>query len=435
MRILICHNFYQQPGGEDQVFAAESELLRKNGHEVQTHAVSNDAIEFQGRLKLATATIWNRSAATDIADRVRKHRAQIVHFHNTFPLLSPAVYSAARRAGAAVVQTLHNYRLVCPSANLFRDGKPCEKCLGHLPLPGVMHACYRGSRAASAVTAAMLTIHRALGTYSHQVDAYIALTQFARDKFLAAGFDRGKIHIKPNFLDPDPGAGAGDGRFALFVGRLTEEKGINPLLDAWKTAGNTIPLKICGDGPLVESVQHAAKNNPSIQWLGRRPLADVIDLMGHASMLIFPSLWYEGFPRTIVESLARGTPVIASDLGSMKELIQPGRTGVLFNAGDSAALSKTVLDLCNNPSAVAAMRPFARDEFLKKYGAARNHGMILDIYRNAIDHRERFEQSETKSVQPPSRQAAKPPRRQDSSLNSLASWRHGSSMNSLLRRT
>ena len=175
----------------------------------------------------------------------------------------------------------------------------------------------------------------ALGTYADQIDAYIALTQFARDKFVEAGFDGGKIHIKPNFLDPDPGEGTGDGQFALFVGRLSEEKGIRPMLEAWKTAGKTIPLKICGDGPLADSVQQAAANEPSIQWLGHRPSPEVIELMGRATMLIFPSLWYEGFPRTIVESLARGTPVIASDLGSMKELIHPGRTGALFDAGDS----------------------------------------------------------------------------------------------------
>jgi glycosyltransferase involved in cell wall biosynthesis len=395
MRILICHNFYQQPGGEDQVFAAESDLLRRYGHEVQTHSVHNDAVELEGRLKLAASTIWNRSAATDIADLVRKHRAQVVHFHNTFPLLSPSVYSAARGAGAAVVQTLHNYRLICPSATLFREGKPCEKCVGRLPLPGVVHACYRGSRPATAVAAAMLGIHRALGTYADQIDAYIALTQFARDKFVEAGFDGGKIHIKPNFLDPDPGEGAGDGQFALFVGRLSEEKGIRPMLEAWKAVGTTIPLKICGDGPLADSVQQAATNDLSIQWLGHLPSSEVIELMGRATMLIFPSLWYEGFPRTIVESLSRGTPVIASDLGSMKELIQPGRTGVLFESGDSTQIAKTVLDLCKDSTTLAAMRRFAREEFLKKYDVARNHRMMLDIYRQAIERREQIEESET----------------------------------------
>ncbi|MGD0139497.1 MAG: glycosyltransferase [Tepidisphaeraceae bacterium] len=389
MRVLICHNFYQQPGGEDQVFAAETELLRRFGHDVETHAVHNDQVESRGRLKLAAATVWNGAAAGEIARRASRHRAQIVHFHNTFPLLSPAVYSAARKTGAAVVQTLHNYRLICPAATLFRDGKPCEKCLGRLPLPGVAHGCYRGSRSVTAVAAAMLTVHRALGTWADQVDAYIALTKFARGKFLAAGFDGRHVHVKPNFLDPDPGEGPGDGGFALFVGRLTEEKGIRPMLQAWKKIGSAMPLKICGDGPLAAEV--AVEGKPStdspVEWLGRRPLAEVIDLMGRASLLVFPSLWYEGFPRTIVESFARGTPVVASDLGSMGELVHTGRTGALFDPGDPDSLARTVLWLRENPIALRQMRREARREFLSKYDSARNHRMMQEIYHQAAARR------------------------------------------------
>jgi glycosyltransferase involved in cell wall biosynthesis len=395
MRILICHNFYQQGGGEDQVFASEAELLRNAGHDVQTYTVHNDSVELQGRLKLAVSTLWNRSAAHEIADRVRKHRAQVVHFHNTFPLLSPSVYSAARGAGAAVVQTLHNYRLICPAATLFREGKPCEKCLGKFPLPGIVHSCYRGSRAASAVTATMLGINRANGAYADQVDAYIALTQFARNKFLEAGFNPGKIRVKPNFLESDPGAGTGEGKFALFAGRLSEEKGIRTLVEAWKIAGKTIPLKICGDGPDANIVRNATLKNDSIQWLGRVRPEKAIGLMGRAAMLVFPSLWYEGFPRTIVESLARGTPVIASDLGSMKELIEPGRTGALFAAGDSARMANTVVGLCEDSSALAAMRRQARETYLEKYNAGENHRILLGIYHHAIECREEIEKSET----------------------------------------
>jgi glycosyltransferase involved in cell wall biosynthesis len=382
MRVLICHNFYRQPGGEDQVFAAETELLRRFGHDVETHAVHNDQVESRGRLKLAAATVWNGAAAWEIARRASRHRSQIVHFHNTFPLLSPAVYSAARKTGAAVVQTLHNYRLICPAATLFRDGKPCEKCLGRLPLPGVAHGCYRGSRAVTAVAATMLGLHRALGTWADQVDAYIALTKFARGKFLAAGFDGRHIHVKPNFLDPDPGEGPGDGGFALFVGRLTEEKGIRPMLQAWKKIGSAMRLKICGDGPLA-----AVAADSSVEWLGRRPLPEVLDLMGRASLLVFPSLWYEGFPRTIVESFARGTPVVASDLGSMRELIQPGRTGALFDPGDPDSLARTIVWLRENPTALAQMRREARHEYLSKYDPARNHRMMLEIYHQATARR------------------------------------------------
>ena len=387
MRILICHNFYQQPGGEDQVFAAETELLKKYGHDVETLSIHNDQIESTGRLKLATQTIWNSSSAAQVAQKTRDHRTQVVHFHNTFPLFSPAVYSAARKAGAAIVQTLHNYRLICPAATFFRDGHPCESCLGHFPFPAIAHKCYRQNRAASATAAISLGIHRAIGTYTNQIDAYIALTNFARDKFKEANFPPEKLHVKPNFLDPDPGPGNGDANFALFVGRLTEEKGVRSLFPAWQNSSVKIPLKICGDGPLQDLVKTAVSQNPNIEYLGRRPLPEILDLMGRATVLIFPSLWYEGLPRTIVESFARATPVIASNLGSMKELITESRTGALFTPGNATDLARAVTDLQANETLRTTMRRAAREEFETKYDPARNHLMMLDIYNQALARR------------------------------------------------
>jgi glycosyltransferase involved in cell wall biosynthesis len=396
MRILVCHNFYQQGGGEDQVFAAETDMLIRNGHDVQTYAVHNDEIDHMGKVALAGRTIWNRRQAAQVRWRVRKHRAQVVHFHNTFPLFSPAVYWAARRQGAAVVQTLHNYRLLCPAATFFRDGKPCEKCLGHSTLPAIAHKCYRDNRAASAVAATMLTVHRAMGTYDKAVDAYIALTGFARDKFIEAGFAPKQIHLKPNFIDPDPGPGTGDGGYALFVGRLTQEKGIEPLLAAWRIIGAALPLKIVGDGPMSKEVSE----EPGVQWLGRKPIDQVIELMGRATLLVFPSLWYEGFPRTIVESFARGTPVAASDFGSMKELIEPGKTGVLFRAGDAEDMAKKIMHMACDGPALAAMRPLARGQFLDRYSASQNHRRLLEIYQLALQRRGLAEVSDRTSGPP-----------------------------------
>jgi len=384
MRVLICHNFYQQPGGEDQVFAAETDMLRARGHDVETFTLHNDAVAAMGKLELAAKTIWNRQAAGEVRIRTRKHRAEIVHFHNTFPLFSPLSYSAARSQGAAVVQTLHNYRLLCPAATFFREGKPCEKCLGHLPLPAVAYGCYRDNRAATAITAAMLGTHRLLRTYAGDVDAYIALTKFAREKFVWAGFPQDKLFVKPNFVEPDPGVGSGDGGFALFVGRLTEEKGIRPLLAAWKSIGNALPLKICGDGPLAEEVANTIKDMPGVQWLGRKPFSQVIELMGRATVLVFPSIWYEGLPRTIVESYARGTPVAASDLGSMRELIDPGKTGLLFRPGDPEHMAKQILRLAGDGPLLAAMRKSCREDYLSRYGADLNHSMMLEIYQHAM---------------------------------------------------
>jgi glycosyltransferase involved in cell wall biosynthesis len=386
MRVLICHNFYQQGGGEDQVFAAEAELLRAHGHDVDTFSIRNDQIETMGKLKLAAATIWNSDSAGIIRDRVKDFEPQVVHFHNTFPLLSPAVYSAARDAGAAVVQTLHNYRLLCVAATLFRNGAPCEKCVGHTPLAGVLHSCYRGSKAASAVAAATLAAHRALGTYARHIDAFIPLTTFARNKFMQAGFDASRLHLKPNFIDPDPGPGQGAGNYALFVGRLCEEKGIRPLLAAWKIIGGKLPLKIIGDGPLADEVRREAATNPSIEWLGKQTLATVIHHMGDAAVLVFPSLWYEGFPRTIVESYARGTPVAASDLGSMIELIEDNKTGIRFKPGDPENMAQKIQHLIAN-SALAEMRTAAREKFLTSYTATQNHTILIDIYHQAIDRR------------------------------------------------
>lgn len=393
MRILICHNYYQQRGGEDNIFAAEAEMLRCQGHEVNTFTVHNDAVNKMSKARLALATIWNRASAKKVSNLVRQHRAEIVHFHNTFPLFSPAVYHAARGAGAAVVQSLHNYRLLCPAATFFREGKPCEKCLGKLPVMSVIHGCYRQSSAASAACMAMLGIHRAIGTYRNCVDAYIlAISEFARAKFVQGGLDSTRIFHKPNFLDPDPGAGKGDGGFALFVGRLTEEKGIAPLLAAWKIIGSRIPLVICGDGPMSQIVADAARRQSGIDYRGRVELSEVIELMGRASALIFPSLWYEGFPRTIVEAYARGTPVIASELGAMADLIEPGKTGTLFKPGDAVDLSAKILELFSSPQMLAAMRQPAREKFVSHYTAVTNYPQLLAIYQSALNTRHAIRQ-------------------------------------------
>src|SRR5688572_2171648 len=240
MNILLVHNYYQQPGGEDQVFADETRLLRDRGHAVRQHTVHNDAVGTMGRVELLGKTIWNRAAYDELRAVARQHRADVVHFHNTFPLVSPAGYRAAHDAGAAVVQTLHNYRLLCPVATFYRDGGVCEDCMGKLvPWPGVLHKCYRDNRAASAVIATMLTVHRAMRTYRDEVDVFVALTEFARRKFVEGGLPAEKIIVKPNFVDPDPAVGTGGGGLALFVGSLAQAKGVIPFLQIWQTFDST----------------------------------------------------------------------------------------------------------------------------------------------------------------------------------------------------
>jgi glycosyltransferase involved in cell wall biosynthesis len=385
VRVLVVHNFYQQPGGEDQVFAAEAHLLELHGHEVARYELHNDQIAELSCLRLGAATVWNGSSYRNLRDIVRIWRPDVVHFHNTFPLVSPAAYYAAKADLLPVVQTLHNYRLLCPAATFYRNGGTCEDCLGKFaPYSGIIHACYRGSRAATGAVAAMLTAHRTLGTWNRQVDVYVALSAFASSKFVEGGLPPQKIAVKPNFLHPDPGAGDGRGRFALFVGRLTSEKGLRTLIESWRQVTPRLPLKIVGDGPLADSVSQAARDIPGLEWLGRQPQHKVMELMKAAVILIVPSVWYECFPMTVVEALASGLPVIASNIGSLSSIIENGRTGLHFDPGNADDLARKVTWALDNPNEITRMRRNARSEYKSKYCADRNYSMLVDIYRRAV---------------------------------------------------
>jgi glycosyltransferase involved in cell wall biosynthesis len=385
VRVLVVHNYYQQPGGEDQVFAAEAHLLELHGHEVARYELHNDQIAELSCLRLGAATVWNGSSYRNLRDIVRIWRPDVVHFHNTFPLISPAAYYAAKADLLPVVQTLHNYRLLCPAATFYRNGGACEDCLGKFaPYSGIIHACYRGSRAATGAVAAMLTVHRTLGTWNRQVDVYVALSAFASSKFVEGGLPPQKIAVKPNFLHPDPGAGDGRGRFALFVGRLTSEKGLRTLIESWRQVTPRLPLKIVGDGPLADSVSQAARDIPGLEWLGRQPQYKVMELMKAAVILIVPSVWYECFPMIVVEALASGLPVIASNIGSLSSIIENGRTGLHFDPGNADDLARKVTWALDNPNEITRMRRNARSEYKSKYCADRNYSMLVDIYRRAV---------------------------------------------------
>lgn len=387
MRILLAHNYYQQPGGEDRVFEDEARLLERHGHEVVRFVVQNDAVEAMGKAQLVRATLWNPETHDRIGALVRKHRVQVAHFHNTFPLMSPSGYRAARQAGAAVVQTLHNFRLLCLNAVLYREGHVCEDCLDRpLKWPGVLHRCYRESVAGSGVVAAMLGIHRFLRTWEREVDFFIAPSQSAARTLGAAGLPTRNLLVKPHFVDPDPGEGAGRGGYALFVGRLSHEKGIATLLNAWRDGERLPPLRIIGDGPLAPAVREAA-NRKGIQWLGRLSPDEVNRAMGDAAVVILPSECYETFARVAAEAFAAGTPVIASNHGAMAEIVEHGGTGLLFRPGDAVALSAQVRELMSAPNHVAAMRRACRQEYLSKYTGQRNYELLMSIYDRAMGMR------------------------------------------------
>ncbi len=385
MRVLTVHNYYRQPGGEEQIFATEAALLESYGHEVSRYTLHNDDTIGINPLKLAKNTLWNGTVYRELRSLLRQEKPQVVHFHNTFPMISPAAYHAVKDEGIAVVQTLHNYRLLCPNGLFFRDGRVCEDCLGKpLPLPGVLHGCYRESQCASATVASMLGLHSLLGTWQNKVDMFIAYSQFAMNKLIQGGLPAKKLAFKTNFLHPAPKPGEGKGGYALFVGRLSIEKGLGVMLDAWKQLDGKLPLKILGDGPLAGQVIEATQQRPEIEWLGRKSLEHVYEVAGNAAFLVFPSEWYETFGRVAIEAFARGTPVVASNIGAITELIDHKRTGMLFRPSDPTDLATQVEWLLAHPQELSQMRQEARAEFEAKYTAEDNYKRLMEIYHSVM---------------------------------------------------
>lgn len=388
LRIVVCHNYYQQRGGEDQVFEDEVDLLRAHGHEVIPFVRHSGEIPARQLIPTAVGTVWNRPVASELGALVEHHRADIAHFHNWLPLISLAAPVAARDAGAAVVHTLQNYRFACPKGTFFRDGSLCEECLSSRTFwPAVQHGCYRESRAASALVATALITHRARGTLTNTVDAFAAGSAFTASKLSQAGLPAERIFVKPNFLAPDPGIGSGSGGYAIYLGRLSPEKGISTLLEAWGRLGDSVPLRIAGTGPLQSEVERFAASRPHVTYLGFASDAVVDQTIKEAGFLVLPSVNYEGFPKTIVEAFARGTPVVASRLGAMQDAISPGVNGRHFRTGDPADLAAVAVELTDDRSALRSMREAARSAYLNNYTPEHNYAIMMEIYRFAQERR------------------------------------------------
>ena len=390
MKILAVHNRYREIGGEDFVVRSEADILSSAGHIVMRYERDNREIEkpaFSAAASLALQTIWSRKSYREVSRIARGKKPDVAHFHNTLPLISPSAHWACKRNAVPVVQTLHNYRLLCPAATFLRAGKVCELCLGKaIPWPGVVHACYRDSRAASAAVASMLSIHRLLHTWTAAVDVFIALSEFAKTKFVAGGLPAEKIHVKPNFVYPDPGAGADPSDFALFVGRLSPEKGPATLLAASGLLGGRVPLRMIGDGPLRAQLQSQASREglSTIRFEGALPREKVFDAMKRSRFLVVSSECYENFPMAIVEAFACGVPAIVPDLGACAEIVADGCTGLRFNAGDAADLAAKIEWAWTHPLRMREMGLAARAEFAAKYTAPRNLRMLLEIYERVI---------------------------------------------------
>ncbi len=382
MKILLCHTAYLQRGGEQKSFEEERQLLVAHGHQVIEYVRSNEELKNKNPLTSAQLTLWNRQASREVEQIIGKERPDVMHCTNTFPLISPSVCHTAHRHGVAVVQALRNYRLICPGTYLMRDGKPCNDCVGQaIPWPAVLHRCYRDSAAASAVVASMVVLHRALGTWQRKVDAFFSLTQFARQRFVEAGFPEDRTHVKYNCVYPDPGVGPGGGGYLVFVGRLSPEKGVATLLEAWASDQTLPALKIIGDGPLAENVRDAKNRDRRIEWLGELSPDQVLPIVGQADALLMPSVWYETFGRTIAEAFATGTPVVASRLGAMQELVEADKTGYLFEAGSSADLIQKVHAFNRLPvEAKQSMRAAARAAYEKNFTPEQNYQRLIEIY-------------------------------------------------------
>jgi glycosyltransferase involved in cell wall biosynthesis len=388
LKILLLHNRYRYAGGEDRVVQAEQALLASKGHRIELWEENNDAIAgFLAPCRTAIASVYSFKHARRMRRLIEGFDPDLVHIHNFFPRFSPSVHVAARRAGVAVVQTLHNFRLLCPAATLHTEAGACETCLRRaIAWPALARGCYRQSRFATLAVANMLAIHRMYGTWNDYVSQFIALSEFARNKFIAGGIAVEKITVKPNFVDPDPGMGTGSGGFALFVGRLVEEKGVNTLLAAWNQRRLPQKLRIIGDGPLAAQVAQAAATNRQIEWLGRCDQKQVQRAMADAAVLILPSTWYEGFPLVIAEAFAAGLPVLASRLGAMAEFIADGKTGRLFAPGNPAELGRLVEWAFAHPDEIEGMRRHARAEYEREYTAEANYLRLMAIYRRALEN-------------------------------------------------
>lgn len=396
MKVLLVHNFYRSssPSGEDAVFHNEKTMLEKNGSEIIEYTKHSDVLAGKGNiglLKTSYEMAWSKKTYKELSKIIKETRPDIAHFHNTFPLISPSAYAACRDASVPVVQTLHNFRLICPGALLLRDSKPCESCLDGSLLPAFKYRCYRDSRLATAALIRMLLINRQKNTYTQLVDRYIALTNFAASRFIKSGFPSEKITVKSNFLPHSPATGTGEGEYAVYVGRLSPEKGVRTLVQAWQDINNDKKLIILGDGPSAGELKTLIDaNNLNIELGGYRNKQEILSIVADAAVQIIPSEWYEGFPMVVLEALSCGTPIIASDIGSLGEIIENNTFGFKFEAGNPTSLANTINDLFdmydNNKNAYLSFRNRAKDEFDDKYIEEINFKVLKHIYTQVIEN-------------------------------------------------
>ena len=384
LHITFAHNRYLYRGGEDESREQEIAILRAQGHTVSEYVVDNRDVPKGSYVSAGLRSVWNGAEHERMRKYLRSERPDILKVDNYFPLLSPAIFDAARAEGVATVLSVRNYRLVCPAATLYREGQVCTDCVGHrFATSAIRHQCYRDSSLQSAAVVFSNAWGHLRGTWRKSIDQYIAVSRFVKEQLIQGGFPADRIAVKPNCI-ADTGVGDGSGNYALLVGRLTAEKGIRTLLEAWRQIGSALPLKIIGDGPLEEEIHAALPQLPGVEYLGRRPIAEVCEFLGHATALIFPSEWMEPFGRTIIEAYSKGTPVIAADTAPMGDMVEHGITGLLYRAGSPDALAAAVRSLQTDAQGLTSMRLRARERYLRDYSAERNYAAMMEIFSRVL---------------------------------------------------
>ncbi len=391
-RVLVIHNQYQLRGGEDAVVGAEVDLLRNAGHAVVEFTRSNAEIASYAPLRkaaLAVGATWSGTSYRQLRMLIHNQRPDLAHCHNLVPLISPAAYYACRDAGIPVVQTLHNYRLLCPAGTSFRAGQDCAECGPSFAI-GIARGCYRSSRAQTAVVAGMIAFHRLRGTWRNLVQAYISVSHNLRNRLAPSILPAEKVWVKPNFLARDPGRRSGDGDYAIYAGRLSAEKGVLEMLKAWRQLPQ-IPLVVVGDGPLYFQAQQmaVASGLRHIRLLGQRSPAETLAIIKGARFLVFPSRWSEPFGMTLLEAAACGVPAVASRVGAVPEIVIHGETGLLYDAEHPDELAAQAGWAWEHPDDLRVMGYAARRRYLEQYSAESNYDRLMGVYSSALGSRVR----------------------------------------------
>lgn len=384
----MVHNFYKVSGGEDKVVQEEINLLKKHGVEVISYFINNNEININSlfdKFKVGINTIWSVEQQKKLKELMLKEDPDLVHFHNTFPMVSPAVYHTCQKLNKPVIQTLHNYRLGCPGAMLLRNNEVCEKCISGSLLNSVKYGCYRNSRVQTVPLSTMLYTHRFLNTWNNKVDKYIALTNFAKEKFIQIGLNEDKITVKPNFIEKHIEGELEKEDQITFVGRISKEKGLHLLLAAWSKVGSKFntKLNVIGDGPLRKELEDKYEHLSNVNFLGKLDSKDVLSYMSKSKYIIVPSIWYEGFPMTIIESYSVNTPVISSNIGSLKEVVINEITGFHFENNNINSLENT-LKKALHYSDYDKLQRNINEQYEKKYTPSANFKMLINIYEEVV---------------------------------------------------